>query len=407
MLAPLLFAGALGMAPEASSASETHAASDPAAVVHVVRTLAQVRFQQTSVSILPALEERVRAEFLSPSVAADALRIIRDTARVHDGFALRRAWFELEANPVERLRGELRVDFARLLDEDTGDHHGGGELHHIFEVALAEVTPFDELSLSAGLVEAPFSLWELVHDPEFELAEKGPAHELLEHLGYAGSQVGGLVHVAPLEKPEWLGLYAAVLDGEAHGAQQYRGPGLISGRVLSEPVEFLRIGAGIAWRPRPVDAWVEQQRFRYRDHERGTAYATDLTLSVNRLVVRAELLTGDRTDIDVETPLKRRRGDARTFMAAWGMAAMRFPIGTMALTPALRAEWLDTDREHDDVGNILHLSAALNLDFATRLRLLWDLSQHYVEPGTRNWEYEIGRYDTDYITGTVQLQIRL
>jgi hypothetical protein len=403
----LILAAGVGASSGVEPAGVSSRWEEPTPVVHVVRTLAQVRFRQTSVTVLPALEELVQSEFSSPGVADDALRTIRDTAAIHDGLTLRRLWFELEADPVENIRGELRLDLARLLDDHGGGHHGESELHHMFEVALAEARVASDVVIAAGLVEAPFSVWELVHDPEFELAEKGPTYDLVEHIGYAGSHVGAVALITPLERPEWLGVSGGVFDGEALGAQDVRAPGLFSGRLLSEPLEWLRVGGSVAWRPFPVDAWVEEQRFRYRERDRGVAYATDVTLSFDGLVLRGEWLKGDRTDNDVETPLKRRRGDARSFMGLWGLAALRLPVGLMAFTPALRAEWLDVDREHDSVGNILHLSAALNVDFTARLRLSWDLSQHYVQPGSRNWDYDIGRYDTDYLSGTMQLQARL
>jgi hypothetical protein len=306
------------------------------------------------------------------------------------------------------LSGEIRLDLATLLhDEPPHAHPGGAGPHHMVEVFCAELQAFQRLTLRLGLTEIPFSLFELVHDPGLELAEKGPAHELLEHLGFAGSDVGMIAGIAPFREKSWLDLQAGFVGGLAAGAQRYTGPGLLVARALTEPVAAIRLGAGIAWRPRPVDDWLEEQRFRYQIYDRGVAYGVDGTVSLGNLQVRLEWLAGDRSDNDVDTPRLLRRGDARSFQSAWGMAAYRLPLGDMALIPAIRGEWLDTDREHDDAGGIIHLSAALSLDFAQRWRLLWELSQHYVQPGTRNWEFGILRYDTDATTGVVQVQVAL
>jgi hypothetical protein len=78
----------------------------------------------------------------------------------------------------------------------------------------------------------------------------------------------------------------------------------------------------------------------------------------------------------------------------------------MALTPVLRVEWLDTDREHP-TGALTHATAALNLDLNEEVRVLWDLSFHDSEEGTKNWKYSIVRFDPDYVTGLVQLQLSL
>lgn len=310
---------------------------------------------------------------------------------------------------MERLRGEIRLDLAALLHEEHGHgHHGGGSEHHMLEVFFAEAQPIDALTLQLGLVEVPFSLFELVNDPELELAEKGPTHEILEHLGFAGSDAGAFVGFTPLKDEAHLALEAGFVGGFADGAQNYTGPGVFAARILTGPIDVLRLGAGAVWRPYAADDWFEEYRFRYQTYDRGAAYGLDGTLTLGNFVLRLEWLTGDRTDNDVATPLLIRRGDARTFMGAWGMTALRVPLGSdMALTPALRAEWLDVDREHDDAGGIIHLSAAVSLDFWERWRLLWDLSQHYVQPGTRNWEFGIVRYDTDITTGVVQLQLML
>jgi hypothetical protein len=400
MWLPLLFAQAIGAAPAP--------ATEPAPLVEIKRSLVQLRYQRSAVSELPGLTTIIQNQYPSPSVAADASRTVRDTAAAEDGLSIRRAWLDLEGHPMKHLWARIRLDFAKLLREEPGDdHHGGAGPHHMVEHFFAEAEPFDQLTLQLGLIDIPFSLFELVDDPDLEVAEKGSTHEFLEHLGFAGHDAGALVGVAPLHDRSALELKAGFSGGLAAGAQNYAGPGLFSARVLARPIKSIRLGAGAEWRPRAVDAWFEEYRFRYQAFDRGTAYELDGTLSLGPFSLNLEWVTGDRTDNDVATPRLIRRGDARTFMAAWGMGAMRISLGDMMLTPALRAEWLDVDREHDDAGGIIQMSAALNLDFCERWRVLWDLSQRYVQPGTRNWEFGIIRYDTDATIGTVQVQLAL
>jgi hypothetical protein len=89
------------------------------------------------------------------------------------------------------------------------------------------------------------------------------------------------------------------------------------------------------------------------------------------------------------------------------MAALRIPVGSKMVIPAVRAEWLDTDLEHPSVGEILELTGAAGVELTERLRLLLDVTRHYVQFGTRNWRYDIARYDADLLTGTVQLQLQM
>jgi hypothetical protein len=401
-LLPFLLAQAIGAAPTPTQPPA------PPPLVEVKRALVQLRYQRSAVSVLPGLETIIGNQYPSPSVAADATRTVRDTAAAEDGLSVRRAWLELEAHPTKPLRAEIRVDFASLLrEEQAEEHHGGVGPHHMVEHFFAEARPLDQLTLELGLIDIPFSLFELVDDPDLELAEKGPTHQFLEHLGFAGHDGGALVGIAPFRNRSAFELTTGFTGGFATGAQDYAGPGLFSARVLSQPVRALRLGAGAEWRPRAVDAWFEEYRFRYQALDRGAAYELDGMLSLGDFTLRLEWSTGDRTDNDVATPRLIRRSDARTFMAAWGMGAMRIPLGSVTLTPALRGEWLDIDREHDDAGGILCMSAAVSLDFWERWRVLWDLSQRYVQPGTRNWEFGIIRYDTDATIGVVQVQLTL
>jgi len=359
----------------------------------------QLRYQQTDVSVLPGLESRVRNQYPTSSVADETLRAIRDTAREQDGLRLRRAFLRFEVNPTKHLRGKALLDFARLLYEE--------DKTLMVRALFADFSPMERLDLRIGIVKVPFSLFERVHAAELEIAEKGPTHELLHHLRFVGPEVGAMIKITPLPKKRWLHIYGGALDAGSLGGQTSRAPGVLALRLLSRPIDHLQIGAGLVVRPHAADAWWEELRFRYQEYEKGLAYSADAVVSIDPFIIRAEWLAGDRTDNDVLVPVKQRRGDARTFMAMWGMVTARFPVSTLHLMPALRAEWLDTDREHDDVGSILHVTAAINVDFSERLRLMLDMSRHFVQYGTKNWMFDIVRYDTDYTTGTLQFQLRL
>jgi hypothetical protein len=364
----------------------------------------QLRYQQTFVNVVPGLTALVNEQFPTPSVAADTIRAIRDTARAQDGVRIHRAFLRLATNPVARLHGETLLDFARLYSDEEEDK---GQM---VRMAFADYTPVDRVSLRLGVMDIPFSLFELFdafNEAKLELSEMGPTHELLHHLGFAGRDIGAIVEVAPLPDRKWLRLQGGVMNGGASGGQTYRGPGNFSLRALSQPIEHVQLGAGVVYRPSAIDTMWEEIRFRYQESEPGLAAGTDVIVTLAPFVFRAEWLFGDRTDNDVAVPLKQRRGDARTFMSVWGMVAARLHVGSFHLIPAARLEWLDVDRENPNVGGMIHASAAITLELSQRLRLLADVSRHFTQYGTRNWAYDRVRYDTDYTSATLQFQLRL
>ena len=369
-----------------------------------VRAMLQFRYQHTSVSVVPGLRSLVMRDFPTPSVAADTLRIIEDTARNRDGLYLRRAFLDFEFNATDYLVGRTLLDFARVLYPNDPYEQG---VEQLARVAAAELKAAPWLDVEAGITEIPFSAMEPYHDTGLEVAEEGPTHELLHHMRFLGSEVGLVLHASPTGDKDTLAIDAGAFDAGSIGAQNSAVPGLLAVRATARPASLVTLGAGFAWRPHSLDNWWEELRFRYQEYESGIVFSADATLSVGDFVLRGEWLTGDRTDNDVEIPLKQRRGEARRFMSVWGIAAFRLPIGGFVLTPALRAEYLDTDREHPDVGGILHLSGALNLDLSDRVRLLADATRHFVQFGTRNWLFDLVRYDVDYVSGTLQLQLKL
>lgn len=361
-----------------------------------VGALFQLGYRATLVSVVPKLKVLVETEYPETSVATETLRAIRDTARESDGLALRRASLLLNIEPYDRFRIVFDFDAAQMIDEEN--------LSHGVRETFVEARPIEPATARAGIFDVPFTLLELESLPSFEFAEEPRTHELVEHLGFAGREVGASLDLAPLPESDRLEISAGVFQGAAVGAQEYRAPGLLAGRLEAEPIEALRVGGSISWRPWPVDAWWEELRFRYQERRAGVAYSAHAELLLEQLTVRTEIVAGDRTDNDVEAPLLLRRGEARTFVGAWGMAAVRLPVAQVVLIPAGRAEWLDVDRE-SDVGALLRLSVGLNVDLSERVRTLVELSRQYVQPGTKNWEFDIVRYDTDSTSGVLQLQL--
>jgi hypothetical protein len=178
-------------------------------------------------------------------------------------------------------------------------------------------------------------------------------------------------------------------------------------RALAKLFDHLEIDADLSWRPRPLTAWWEELRFFYQEYDAGTVLTAKAALTYPRFLAAVEGAGGDRTDDDVLVPLKQRRGDARTWRSISGMAAARIPVAGRLLVPAARAEWLDSDLEHPDVGEVLEMTGAVGFWVTPRMQILLDLTQHYVQFGTRNWRFDFARYDTDYLTGTVQLQMQM
>jgi hypothetical protein len=120
-----------------------------------------------------------------------------------------RADLSLVAHPNPHVRGEVRLDFARLLSSE--------EVSDTVREFYAEWTPAPPIALVAGVFAA-----------------------------------------------DALRLDLAALDGGATGAQDYRGPGLLSARLSGEPLEHLKLEVGASVRPRPIDAWWEELRYRYQ-----------------------------------------------------------------------------------------------------------------------------------------------
>jgi hypothetical protein len=367
--------------------------SPPPTTLLSLEMMVQLRYEQTSVSIAPGTTALLIQQYAGdPGLVSDGQRLITDSVRQSDGFWLRRAFVHAAVNPSDDFKGEVLLDLARLLYDV--------DYKQTVRFAFGQYAPIPRVALSAGVL-----LLEEDYVPEF--AELGPTHELLTRMRFIGPEPGLLLDVAPLPQTAWLHLEAAALDGGATGGQSFRGPGLLVFRALAKLIGHLELDAALSWRPRPLTAWWEELRFFYQEYDAGKVASARAAVTYPWFSVAVEGAGGDRTDNDVLVPLKQRRGDARTWWSVSGMAAARIPIARRLLVPAARIEWLDSDLEHANLGAVLEMTGAVGFWLSPRMQVLLDLTQHYVQFGTPNWRFDFGRYDTDYRTGTVQLQMQM
>jgi hypothetical protein len=383
--------------PRVDDGDETFGGGAAAAPgTYTLRTLIQTRYQQTSTSIEPGLRARVEQESFDARAATENLRLIDRLARDTDGFQLNRVFLRATAQPTSSLGVKMLVDFAELVHKNQ---------KKALKLAYGEFTPWERLTITVGLFKIPFSLTELLPIADFELADVGPTDTLLKDLGVGGRDIGVMVDLAPLPKKKWLHLFAGAFQGDNVGAQDYRGPGILAARATSRPWKHLRLGADFAWRPREVNDWDKELPF--LKYHSGVATSADVAFTMKKFELRAEWVTGDRTDATVTAPVViYGRADARRFMGVWAIAAYRFPLGAYTLMPALRAEWLDADREHP-TGGLVYLTAGLNLEFSPQVRLLLDVSHQNTQVGTIDRGVDTGRYQPDATRVVLQLQLKL
>jgi hypothetical protein len=254
-----------------------------------------------------------------------------------------------------------------------------------------------------GLFKRPFSLLELTPSAELEFLESGPTEDLIESTGFGGRDLGAMVRWAPLSKSRWLKVSAGAFQGDAERLDATPA-GLMVARATTRPWKSVQLGLDWAWRP----GTVYFSGTPLPQLAAGRAVSGDLTFSWKEWEVRGEWLWGQRTDV-----VSRRYADgseARTFLGAWGLVHYRFAVGPTWVMPALRAEWLDADREHP-VGERLALSGALNLDFTPNVRLQLDFTHTQMVPGTLPIEppLEVNPYLPDALSDALgaQVQIRL
>jgi hypothetical protein len=297
-------------------------------------------------------------------------------AESNDGFALNRAFLRGVVHPYKWLSGKLLVDFAELAYSNP---------QQALKLAYGEIKPWKRLELTLGLFKRTYSLLELLPIAEYELADTGPTDNLIKDAQFGGRDVGAMVRGDPLPKRRWLHVYLGAFGGAGEGAEGLTGTTnnvntgpdlaaptlLLTARLQSRPVKHLSLGADGAWRPSGTPAIALPPQSQVTS---GAATSADATYSNNYLELRGEWLWGDRTDV-------ANRMNAQTFMAAWGIFAVRFPVAKVLAMPALRFEWLDIDRQHPE-GQRYLASAALNFDFTVHVRLLLDLSRDELTSGT-------------------------
>ena len=334
------------------------------------RTLTQVRYGQTWM-------REDRPDDFGARIAYDAASV---TAQANDGWGLNRAFLRVTGQPSAHVAAKLLVDFAEFLRKSP---------KRAIKLAYGEFDPWSRLQITAGLFKRSFSLLELLPIADFELADVGPTDDLIKDLGFGGRDIGAMIRVSPLPKKKLMHLFLGSFAGDNEEGYDAKPWKLLTARIELRLSKSLRLGLNGAWRPSEnvvrfdhtgatSRAFPPYEPFafgsEYVNLGKGKAFGGDTTLAAGGFGLRAEFLAGTRTDVIY-------RGDARTFLSAWGIATYRIPIDTWSLLPALRVEWLDTDREHD-TGGRLYVTGGLNFDFTSNLRLLFDLSYLHAQLGT-------------------------
>ncbi len=323
-------------------------------------------------------------------------------AESNDGFALNRVFLRGTVHPYKWLSAKLLVDFAEFAYSNP---------QQALKLAYGEIRPWKRLEFTVGLFKRTYSLLELLPIAEYEFADTGPTDNLIKVTQFGGRDVGAMVRGDPLPRRRWLHVYLGAFGGAGEGAEGLPGTTgspntgpdlaapslLLTARLQSRPFKHLVFGVDGAWRPTgtteianlPPQSQVTS----------GAATSADATYSNRFLELRGEWLYGDRTDLPT-------RVDARTFMAAWGIAAVRFPVARVLAMPAVRFEWLDADREHPE-GQRYLASGALNLDFTPHARLLLDLTRDELRPGTYPLSSPPGVFSHSATVFVTQVQLKI
>jgi hypothetical protein len=333
-------------------------------------------------SLRALFQARYASTFAAPSQSARASYAVREDylAQQNDGFALQRVFLRVGSDPSPYLGFKAVIDLAELIDGDPED---------VLKQAYASLRAIPgKLELVVGLFKLPFSVLELDASSRFEFADFGPVNRLVSELGFAGRDLGVQAFWAPLRKAKRLRLSLGSFGSHANG--EHDSPfGALAARIESKPNKHVRLG--VDWvehtkrvtydrpfdtsdkdeLPNPPDPLYPAQR----RWDKGRALSADVRFKNKGLMVRGEFLYGDRVDRD-------ERYGARTFWAAWGIAAYRIDLPShVRLLPALRYEWLDADREHE-VGVHQTFALALNVLFWERTRFVLELTRREVQADT-------------------------
>jgi len=323
-------------------------------------------------------------------------------AQSNDGFALNRAFLRGTVHPYKWLSAKLLIDFAEFAYSNP---------QQAVKLAYGEIKPIKRLELTVGLFKRTYSLLELLPIAQYEFADTGPTDNLIKDTQFGGRDVGLMVRGDPLPKRRWLHAYVAAFGGAGEGAEGIPGTTgnvntgpdlaapslLLTARLQSRPIKHLTLGADGAWRPTgttdipnlPPQSVVTS----------GAATSADATYSNRTLELRGEWLYGDRTDAPT-------RGNARTYMGAWGIVAVRFPVARVLVMPAVRFEWLNIDLQQPE-GQRYLFTGALNLDFTTHVRLLLDLSRYQISPAGNYPPAPPGIFSNDATVFVVQAQLKI
>ena len=324
-----------------------------------------------------------------------------------DGFDLQRFFVRLAADPIPELGFKAILDFAKLNNPDN-----------VLKQAYATVRPVPKrVEIAAGILKLPYSTMELDPIARFELSDLGSTDDLIKELGFGGRDVGAELMVAPLPTPKLLRISLGAFGG--HAKDEHASPlGAMGARIETKPLKGLRIGVDAVAMPnsqdykRPFETgskdvlpappdplYPREQRW-----ASGKAYSADISFERHHFTLRTEGLLGDRVDVD-------ERYGARSFWAVWALAAYDIHVGWLRLTPAVRVEWLDLDRDHD-VGGRREIAAGIGVPFKKRIRLLVDVKRTDVEKGTPVIDSPkplpaVPYFDLDSTRVTAQLQIEL
>lgn len=338
----------------------------------------------------------------------------RDVANAteNDGWRMNRLFLRAIAKPRKWVQGRLLLDFAELR---WGSRRGTVKLAYLV------LKPLPRTRITVGLFKRPFSLLELLPIADFEFADVGPTDEVIKELGFGGRDMGAMVQVEPLPIKRWLNLSAGMFAGDGEG-QFASAVGLLSARVESSPLRIVRLGADASYRPRRtlmlLEDTVDYKGVGFLD--RGGAVSGDVSVAVGRMELRAEGLYGKRTD------MMSRLNDGTGFyvgdcpsgtchwLAGWGLVTYRVAVGKRSvLMPAVRAEWLEMNREQRS-GKRTYLTGALDLDVTPELRLLVDVTWRRVQAASQslnqlNQFITFGSeiYDLSGTRMTLQAQLRI
>lgn len=332
------------------------------------------------------------------------------TMQEDDGYRAHRVFLRIEATPSKRVRGKLLADFSELLRNNPK-----GAL----KLAYAEMEPNKRFQFTVGYFKRSFSLLELLPIADFELAEVGPTDEFIKDMGFAGRDTGVMFRLRPLPSKKLLSLFLGTYAGDVTEGYNASPVKLVTARAELRPTKNFRFGADAAWRPYQNREYknVRQNNgsdtFLVVELDKGQAYSGDVTFSYDGLEIRAEGIYGSRTDKLNNWSTNAYHDPGDTFLAAWAIASYRIPFwNKYALMPALRAEYLDTDREDAKIGEHYYYTAGVNLEFPGGIRLLVDLSRYTAQFGTRafsnipwqNSRFNYRPWDTNWTQFIVQLQ---